>query len=106
MIKKLDDSLFANIDIIFITEHFNNVTIFCDEMDIFSVDLDKINLDDANFDKDDPETFIHIRLMAWRKRHNQRKPYDKNISKELMSVVLQRTRAGSIWFVDNKTFSV
>ena len=49
MIKNLDDFLFANIDIIFIKDHFNNVAIFCDEMDIFRVNLDKINLDDTNF---------------------------------------------------------
>ena len=66
MIRKLDDSSFSNIDIIFIKEHFNNVTVFGDEMDISSVDLDKINLDDTNFDKDDFETIIHFRLMAGR----------------------------------------
>ena len=49
MIKNLDDFLFANIDIKFIKDHFNKVAIFCDEMDIFRVDLDKINLDDTNF---------------------------------------------------------
>ena len=33
---------------------------------IFSVDFDKINLDNyKNIDKDDPETIIHIRILAW-----------------------------------------
>ena len=30
--------------------------------------------------------------MAWRNRHKQRKPYDKNINKELMPVVWHQTR--------------
>ena len=33
-------------------------------MGIFSVDINKINLDDVNFDEDDPETIIDVRLMA------------------------------------------
>ena len=33
-------------------------------MGILNVDLDKINLDDVNFDEDDPKTIIHIRLMT------------------------------------------
>ena len=33
-------------------------------MDILSVGRDNINLDDVNFDEDDPETIIHARLIA------------------------------------------
>ena len=33
-------------------------------MGILSVVLNNINLDDVNFDEDDPETIIHVRLMA------------------------------------------
>ena len=33
-------------------------------MGILSVNLNKINLGDVNFDEDDPETIIHVRLMA------------------------------------------
>ena len=64
MIKKLDDALFANDYIIFINEDFNNVTFFGGEMSILRVDLYKINLDDVNFDEDDPQTIICIRLMV------------------------------------------
>ena len=71
MIKRLDYSLFVNSDIILIKENFNNLTIFCGEMDILSVDLDKINIDDTNFDEDDPETIIHVWLMAWCNCHEQ-----------------------------------
>ena len=33
-------------------------------MDILSIDRNNINLDDTNYDEDDPETIIHIRLLA------------------------------------------
>ena len=35
-------------------------------MGILCVDLDKISFHDINFDEDDPETVIHVRLMTWR----------------------------------------
>ena len=66
-IKSLDDDLFSNDDIILVNEDSNNITIFSDEMGIFSVDLNNTNLDDVNLDDDDdddPETIIHVRLMS------------------------------------------
>ena len=33
-------------------------------MSIFRIDLYKINLDDINFEEDDPQTIICIRLMV------------------------------------------
>ena len=64
MIKKLDDAFFATDDITLINEGSNNVTSFCGEMGILSVDVDKINLD-FNFDENHPETIIYVRLMVW-----------------------------------------
>ena len=47
-------------------EDFNKVTFFANEMGIFSVDLDKTNLDDdKNFDKYNTEITINVRLLAW-----------------------------------------
>ena len=42
-------------------------------MGIFSHDLDKIDLDDANFDEDDPEITVHVRLMPWLNSYQQHK---------------------------------
>ena len=42
MIKKPDDALLANDDIMFINS--GNVTFFCDEMGILSVDLNRLTL--------------------------------------------------------------
>ena len=58
---------------ILVMSHF-----FSDEMGIVSVDLNNINFDDVNFDGDDPETIIHVRLKAWRNRFKQRKAIKKS----------------------------
>ena len=55
MIKKLDDDLFSNYEIIFVNQDSNYTTFFSDEVGILSVDLNNINLDDINFDEDDPD---------------------------------------------------
>ena len=44
MLEKFNDALFADDDMNFINEGFNNVTFLGGEMGILSVDLDKINL--------------------------------------------------------------
>ena len=80
MIKKLDDDLFANNDIIFVTEDSNYVTFSRNEMGILSVDISNIDLDDINFDEDDPETIIHVRLTAWHNSFKQCKTFKKELS--------------------------
>ena len=56
--KKLHDALFANDLILFFQEVFGKVTSFSGKIGFLSVDLDKINLDDVIFDKDDPELLL------------------------------------------------
>ena len=56
------------------------------------LDLDKINLDDDNnFDEDDPDIIIHVRLLARRNKFEKPKALKEKISKELMSVVWHPT---------------
>ena len=64
LLKKLDDALFANYDTLFFVRDSGNITFSSDEIGILSVYFDKINFDDANFEKDDLETIIHVRLMT------------------------------------------
>ena len=64
-LEKLYNDLFAEGDVLFFDDDSGNVTFFGVEISILSVDLNNINLDDVNFDKDDPETIIHVRLMTW-----------------------------------------
>ena len=47
-------------------------------MGLLSVDLNNINLDDVNFDEDDPETIIAVRLMDWHNRLKQCKAFKKS----------------------------
>ena len=41
-------------------------------MGILSVNLNNINLDDANYEEDDPDTIILIRLLAWHIKFEKR----------------------------------
>ena len=63
--EKLDDVLFSNDDIVFVIADSDNVIFFSENMGLSTIDLNNINLDDDNFVEDDPETIIHLRLMAW-----------------------------------------
>ena len=59
----------GNEDLLLLNADFNKITFFTNEMDLPSVDLDKVNFDDDNnFYEDDPESIIHVRLLAW---HNK-----------------------------------
>ena len=44
------------------------------------VDLDKINPDeDKNFDEDNPDTIIHVRILAWCKEFEKREALKREI---------------------------
>ena len=53
---------------------------------ILSIDLNKFNPDDTNYDEDDPETVIHIRILAWHIKFEKRKALEKELNKELMLI--------------------
>ena len=82
MITGLDIAGFSNHDVVFVNEYSGNVIFSSDEMSILSVDLDRIILDDVNFDEDDPETIFHVRLMTWLNRFKQRRAFKKDKSKK------------------------
>ena len=46
-------------------------------MGIFNVDLNNINLDDTNYDEDDPDAIILVRLLAWHNKFEKRKELKK-----------------------------
>ena len=64
MIKKLFTALYAGETILYFKEDSGNAAFNYNEMGFVKIDLHDINLDD-NFDKDDPDTIILIRLLAW-----------------------------------------
>ena len=55
-------------------------------MGILNIDLNNINLDDPNYDKDDPKTIIHVRLLAWHIKSEKCKALKKELTEELMLV--------------------
>ena len=69
----------------FLISHF-----FANQVGILGVDLNKINLyDNKNFDKDYPETIIHVRHLD---QYNKFETCKALISKQLMPVAWPRTR--------------
>ena len=73
MIKKRLPALYADENILYFNEDSGNVTFCCNEMGILSVNLNNINLDDTNYEEDDPDTIILIRLLAWHIKFEKRK---------------------------------
>ena len=59
-------------------------------MGICSVNLGNINLDN-NFDEDDPDTIILIRLLPWHSKFKKRKAL-KKISEELLPIASRPKR--------------
>ena len=60
-------------DIFLVNADSDKVTFFSDDMVLVNVDCNNVSLDDVNFDNDDPETMIHIRLMTWCDRYKQQR---------------------------------
>ena len=81
------DALLTNDDILFFDEDFSKVIFLVNDMGIFGVDPDNVNLDnDVNICEDDPEIINHVRLLAWHDKFEKRKAFKKDISKELIAV--------------------
>ena len=76
MIEKFYTSLYADDGLLFFDEDFGDVTFCCDGLGILSWNVSNINLDN-NFDEDDPDTIILIRLLAWHSKFEKRKALKK-----------------------------
>ena len=61
---------------LYCNEDSGNVAFSCNEMGIPNTDLNNINLDN-NFDEDEPDTIILIRLLAWHIKFIKRKELKK-----------------------------
>ena len=64
-IKILFTALYADENILYFNEDSGNVVFICNKMGILSIDLNNINLGDINYDEEDLDTIILIRLLAW-----------------------------------------
>ena len=84
-IKKPFTALCADENILYFNEDSGNVVFTCNGMGILNIDLNNINLDN-NFDEDDPDSIIHIRLLAWHIKFEKCKELKKELHEELMPV--------------------
>ena len=92
MIKILFTTLYADENIHYFHEDSSNVIYFCNGMGILNIDLNNINFDDSNYDEEDPDTIVLIRLLAWHIKFEKRKELIKKISVELMPVAWHPNR--------------
>ena len=60
-------------------------------MGILNIDLNNINHDGTNYDEDDPDTIIHVRLLAWHIKFRKRKEL-KELSEKLMPIAWHPNR--------------
>ena len=70
MIIKLFTALYADENMLYFNEDS------CNEMGILNIDLNNISLDN-NFDEDEPDTIILIRLLGWHIKFEKRKELKK-----------------------------
>ena len=78
MLEKLDNALHSNDDILFHSEDLDKVTFIANQRNILAANLDKINLDhDNKLDEDDPDTIIHISLLAGPSKFRKREALKK-----------------------------
>ena len=92
MIKKLFTALYADENIIYFDEDFGNVISNCNEKGILNIDPNCINLDDDDFDENDPDTIILVRLLAWHIKFVKRKALKKELNEELIPVAWHPNR--------------
>ena len=77
MIKILFTALYADENILYFNEDSSNAVFICNGMGIRNIDLHNFNLDNTNYDEDDPDAIIRVRLLAWHIKLEKRKALKK-----------------------------
>ena len=90
-IEKLFTAMYTNDNILYFSEGSPNATFNSNGRVILNIDLNNINLDN-NFDKDDNDTVILIRHLAWQIKFEKRKELKKEVSEELMPLAWHPNR--------------
>ena len=80
IIKILFIAFHADENTLYANEVSGNVVFTYNGMGILNIDLNHINLDGSNYDKDDPDTIILVRLLSWHIEFEKRKTLRKKIS--------------------------
>ena len=87
MIKELFNVLYGNENILYFNEISGDSIFTCSGMDILNIDLNNINPDN-DFDEDDPDTIIFIRLLAWNIKFKKHIELKKELSEEAVPAAL------------------
>ena len=64
MIKILFTAFYTNENILYFNEDSGNVVFTSNGMGILNINLNNINLDDTNYNEDDPDTILLVRLFG------------------------------------------
>ena len=91
-LKKLLTDLYADENIFYFNEDSSDTVFSCNEIGILSIDLNNINLDDTNYDVDDPETIIHLIRLAWHIKFEKGKALKKELNEKLMLIACHPRR--------------
>ena len=67
-------------NILYFNEDSANVTFICNGMGVPNIDPININLDDTNYDDDDFDAIIHVKLLAWYVKFRKRIELKKELS--------------------------
>ena len=78
MTKRLLTAVYADENILYFNKDSSNVVFNCNGMGILNIDFNNINLDDTNYDEDDPDTIILIRLLASHTKFEKGKGKEKD----------------------------
>ena len=81
MLEKLDNVVFSNDDIDVEVIESDIIAFFSNDMGLNAIVLNNINLDDDDFDEDDPTSIVLFRLIAWCNRFKQCKACKKRSMK-------------------------
>ena len=77
MLKKTDNVAYSNDYIDFDNIVYDIATFFSDGMGLATKDINKIILDDDNFDEDDPTNIVLVRHIAWCNKSKLHKMHTK-----------------------------
>ena len=86
MIKNLFTALYTYDNILYFNEDSGNAVFSRNGMGILNIYLNNVNLDDIDYNQDDPETIIYIRLLDCHIKFKKRKALKKELNEKLMSI--------------------
>ena len=94
--------MYADENLLYFNEDSINVIFNCNGIGILNIDLNNINLADSNYEEDDPDTIILIRLLAWHIKFEKRKALKKELNEELILVAWHSKRWWDWWVSEDE----